>query len=938
VALALFLVPVSSGLAETSPKAGMGRVAEIEVRWEGTLGRTLNPRALIAFMPGIELTDAAVRRTLSNFYSTGLFSEVEVFTRPATHPISGEEEGTWVTAVVLLRGIRWAHDVRLVGNLGLKRRALTRVLRQAPNTPLDSSRISASRDALEDLYSEYGYAVATVQVELQPMPESHRIEVIYHLESGPRARVGNIRFRGDLGEATAAQLRQTLRTRTGKFYRRKQTAEDADRLRSGLAKQGHLQAEVGIPRQEYDATTHSIDLIFPVHAGPVFKIEVLGVPEQRLRRQESLTVLREHRFDAAQLTQDLLGVKDFYQRRGLYRAAPRFSLQGEGTERQLVIDIDLGEPFELVQIHLVGNGQVADEELLELLSTSLPRRFNPNSGRLVSQVLEEDLANLRSFYLLEGFLDVEIGPVVVTESNGELTITLPIQEGVRRRLVNFEFSGTQHFSGEELRAKLPLRRGGPFHPALLNSSLNILRTLYEDEGYSEPTIEPMLDWNAEGTLVDLTLQVREGPRSEVDRVIFRGHRRSRPEAIQRLLGFKSGDVISRRHMLQAERELYRLGIYSRVDVEMAPLGDLDGRRDVLVDVEEGQQWRLAYGFSYHSEDGLGGLLSLSRVNLRGRGDRLQLDMRGNEKERRIRLILDQPTLLPGKLPITFTLFREEEKRDAFDVEETGAQVSITRDWPTLRLGFLYDYRLVNLSQGSLDTPLDIGLVDREDRELELSSITPNLFIDRRDDPLSPSRGWSTALELEYAFPFFAAEANFLKFFGQQTFYRPLGRFGTLAASLRLGAIEGLHQILEPDSLVPEGLPNSQIPASERFFAGGRTSHRAYERDALGIPDQTLIPNESGGFLEVGGNGLAVLNLDYRFPISGDFGGLVFFDWGNVWADWRDIDPADLKAGVGFGFRYLSPIGPVRLEMGWKLDRESFEEAGPVLLLSFGDPF
>jgi outer membrane translocation and assembly module TamA len=128
---------------------------------------------------------------------------------------------------------------------------------------------------------------------------------------------------------------------------------------------------------------------------------------------------------------------------------------------------------------------------------------------------------------------------------------------------------------------------------------------------------------------------------------------------------------------------------------------------------------------------------------------------------------------------------------------------------------------------------------------------------------------------------------------------------------------------------------------ERFFAGGPTTHRAYSRDDLGILGQTLIlrPTGSGPTpAGVGGNGLLLLNLEYRFPIAGPFEGVAFYDTGNVWADWRRIDLGDLKAGAGAGLRWLSPIGPLRLDVAWKLDREPYEETKPVFSLSYGNPF
>jgi outer membrane translocation and assembly module TamA len=107
---------------------------------------------------------------------------------------------------------------------------------------------------------------------------------------------------------------------------------------------------------------------------------------------------------------------------------------------------------------------------------------------------------------------------------------------------------------------------------------------------------------------------------------------------------------------------------------------------------------------------------------------------------------------------------------------------------------------------------------------------------------------------------------------------------------------------------------------------------------LGIVGETLLDRGGGDFLELGGNGLFILNLDYRFPIAGPLGGTVFFDLGNVWADWRDLDPSDLEAGAGLGLRYRSPIGPVRISVGWKIDSQLRRSDKPVFFLSFGNPF
>ena len=192
--------------------------------------------------------------------------------------------------------------------------------------------------------------------------------------------------------------------------------------------------------------------------------------------------------------------------------------------------------------------------------------------------------------------------------------------------------------------------------------------------------------------------------------------------------------------------------------------------------------------------------------------------------------------------------------------------------------------------------------------------------------------------MERAFPSFSAEASFTKLFWQQTQYLSLGDWGTLAGSFRMGIIEPGSSGTELDPILPPDLPSAAIPISERFFAGGRTTHRAFERDSLGIPGQSLIERPDGSLLEVGGNGLLLFNLDYRFPISGAIEGVVFTDVGQVWGDWQKVDLDELRWGLGFGVRYASPVGPIRLEVGWKVDTRSFEDDDPVFLLSFGNPF
>ena len=450
-----------------------------------------------------------------------------------------------------------------------------------------------------------------------------------------------------------------------------------------------------------------------------------------------------------------------------------------------------------------------------------------------------------------------------------------------------------------------------------------------------------LIWNDERSLVDVIFKIFEGPRSEVARVIVRGQQRTLPSVIRRAADLGREQPLSAGRLLEAQRRLYGLGVFSRVDVKLAPGTPFGAERDVIIRVEEGAKRNVTYGVGYDSEDGVRGLLGIGHRNLLGRAIAGRLDIRASQRETQIRALVRQPFLGRSRWPVSYSLFRIEESRDSFDSKRRGAQIEAQRLAGSDRYGLLLNYREVRVADP--DPALQDLEIERELQNVEIFSLGPSLFFDRRDDPFDPRRGWSTNLVLEAAQPLLDADIEFLKMFGQQTYHLDLRRFGVVAASLRLGAIERASGNVV-DTTVPTGLPSSQVPISERFFAGGRSSHRAYRRDGLGVVGKTLLPfldPDDPAAMErlvaVGGNGLALVNLDYRFPIWGALGGVAFVDVGNVWADWRDVDPGEAKVGAGFGVRYLSPLGPIRAEIGWKMDREPEEESW-VATFSVGNPF
>jgi outer membrane protein insertion porin family len=931
-------------------------VAAVEIRSDAPLRDPAEARSLIAFAPGEPLTEAAVERTLRNLRASGLAETAAVYRRPA----EGAAAAGAVVAIVVIEASILVDAVRVEGDTGaLKAAELGRLIPQRPGTPLVSDRVVRGVFRLQDELREAGYFERSVRVVPQIDPERKRAVVVYRVQAGPRATVGTVEFEGDLGPFGREELLAPLRLKPGQPYRRAAAEEDAERLQDWLVTEArHRKARVDPPDVEYHAVTAGVNLTFPVEAGPRVEVVVEGAEIEKLRKEGLLPFLGDEGYDEALLLQAAGAIESWYQRRGHYDVEVATAEETAGGTLNVSLAVEPGPVYTLRGVLFQGNEEVGDATLRELMVTGERTLLAVGSGRLVDSVLEDDLDNIRAYYALQGYARAQIGPPIVERTTErDLVLAIPIVEGPRVLVGSLEFEGVHAFEPGELAKRIPLAEGGPFHPLLLEQSLESVRVAYAREGYdsaqvSGRRVEQAADAEAgedggepeDGAgRVDLTIEVLEGPQTVLDRVIVRGNQRTDEAVIRRAVGVRRGDPVSGSLLLEIERRLYGLGIFTRAEAELtpAPLGATT--RDLLIRVEEGQTRRLTYGAGYDTEDGFGGILGYSHGNLFGKGMRLTGDAQVRQENQQFRLFVDHPYFPGLGLPVTYALFRTQQRRETIEVEKVGTRVETVRGFDRVRLALAYQYQNVNnrvIGEGTSRTP-----AAREDQTQRVSSLAPSILIDHRDDPIDPHRGWSAGAELEWAFPFpFAAEADFLKLQVQHTYLLDTGiDLGTgrwiLAASVRAGGIEPLSGLDLDDPFIPPGLdlPSEEIFVAERFFGGGRNSHRAFERDRLGIPGETLFPDEDGDLVPSGGNGLLLINVDLRFPLFGALGGTIFYDTGNVWADWRDLDASDLRDGVGLGLRYLSPLGPLRFEVGWPLDRLPGDDT-LVFHFSLGYPF
>lgn len=299
--------------------------------------------------------------------------------------------------------------------------------------------------------------------------------------------------------------------------------------------------------------------------------------------------------------------------------------------------------------------------------------------------------------------------------------------------------------------------------------------------------------------------------------------------------------------------------------------------------------------------------------------------------------------------LQFTAFLEQAIRSSFNFSRRGVRTEYARRLGEhLTLGGRYALDRTRLFDEKIQ-PEDQLLIDRLFPRVRLSTFTGSVLRDSRDEVLDPSRGTVVGADGTLAARSAGSEVGFFKSFLQAFAYRRLpgrARF-IIAAGVRLGFAVGFERLVERRDengvpvLGPDGQPTvdvlAEVPASERFFAGGDTTVRGFVLDRLGTEET----RNAEGF-PTGGNGLAVVNLELRSPSWKGLGTVGFFDAGNVFKSAGDVSLGELRPTAGFGLRYRSPLGPLRVDLGFNLDRQQLSggarERGTVFHISLGQAF
>ncbi|HEY1492977.1 MAG TPA: BamA/TamA family outer membrane protein, partial [Candidatus Solibacter sp.] len=459
---------------------------------------------------------------------------------------------------------------------------------------------------------------------------------------------------------------------------------------------------------------------------------------------------------------------------------------------------------------------------------------------------------------------------------------------------------------------------------------------YFDNGFPRATFEWSSKPAAAPHRIDLVFTIHENQQEFVRAVVVTGLKITNPRLVSRNLLLNPGDPLSPTAMTNTQRRLYELGIFAKVDAAIENPDGETTRKFVLFNMEEAARYSMAFGVG--AEVGrIGGCQTcldapagttgfsprvswdVTRNNIWGLGHSLSLSTRVSTLEQRALLAYNWPRFQGNdRLTLTFTgLYLDSRDVRTFTSKREEVAVQLfQRISKASTLFYRYGYRRVSVDQATLKiSPFLINLLSQPVR---VGIVSAGWVLDRRDDPVDPHKGVFNTIDIGLAEHFIGSDVNYARFLLRNATYHPIGKRLVLARSTQIGDIYAFH---------PNGDALNAIPLAERFFGGGGTSNR-------GFPENQAGPRDNNTGFPLGGTALLFNQTELRFPLIGDnVGGVLFHDFGNIYSTAGSFSLRQTQRSlqdfnymvhaVGIGVRYRTPIGPLRLDLGYSINPPNF---------------
>jgi outer membrane protein insertion porin family len=846
---------------------------------------------LICLHEGDRLERHLLSQGIRRAFKKGIFLDIKAM-------VEDYQDGLKLRYIV--QEIPLVKDITINGNLWVSTGEIRDAFLFKEGKEFREEFIQRAKAGLITFYHRKGFINAKINIRTMDAGRNRK-DILIDIEEGLPLIIKKIN--------ASSEIMKYISLKDGSIFDMDVVESDIKDIEGFYKEEGYLNPVVG-PYSFQDG-----ELTIPVKKGPRLEISFKGNQAISTKKLLRAVDIPEYEELTDEQVEDMVNVvKRLYMSRGYYYVQVAAGIE---RKRDLVkLRFFIAEGKRVMLKGVLFDGAILSHDVLrEIIPLRLKEPYD-------TTILETSKESLERFYNALGYLHMKVVDMKeeFDEKGEEVKVRFVIDEGVQVRIASIDIRGNSAIGISRIRDVLRLEEGAPYNAVDIGDARYRVISLYRQHGYLDADVEVRSNFIKDR--VRLSFLINEGLPSYAGKVVIRGNQKTKDEIIMREIGIKEGQRYNYNELMSTREALFRLGIFDEVSIDLIGPFERDGRliRDMLVTVKESKAGTVDIAVGYGDYEQLRGSLEVNYRNLGGYNRQIGLGVEMNAVKNKYSLNFREPWLFNiPYFPLSLSL--QKESRRVINID--------TRDilYKVRRLSFIastekqmgrglkgsitYEYSSVkttDVAPGVVLSREDIGTVG-------ISSISPSLFYDTRDNPFDPSSGSLNGVVLKFASRAILSETDFIKGIFQSSWYFRLIKDVVFACSVRGGVAHAFGD-------------TEELPLVERFFLGGRTTVRGYSHDTLGPEGEDGSPT--------GGNVFALVNAEFRIPVRKGFGIVTFIDGGNVWQVVNDVG-FDLRFTAGIGLRYSTPVGPIRIDYGHKLDKLPDESAGE-LHFSIGHAF
>lgn len=756
--------------------------------------------------------------------------------------------------------------------------------------------------------SSYGSArPEPVYVEgagLEDMLDSvQRLSVDLGIKIFKREKVAGVIIKGNKRIESEA-IKRIIKTKEGNIYLARDLQDD---LKS-IYKMGYF----GDVRVETSTTPRGKVVTFQVAENETIRnIRIKGNRKFDDEKIKDVTYAKSGSIlNINNLRGDLQKIENLYKEKGYHHVKVTYDTRPV-SENRADIDfiIEEGEKVYVKTISFEGIKAYKSETLKDLMKTKEKGFFSwlTASGDLDHETLDQDVSKIAAYYHNHGYIHAKVAEPKLTYEGKQIYINIKIDEGSQFKVGNVDIQGDLIQPKSELLKEIKITKEKIYNREIIREDILMLQDIYSDAGYAYTDISPRIDRDPEKLKVDITYLVNKGSLVYFEKIIITGNTKTRDKVIRRELKVYEQELFSGKRLKRGARNLYRLNFFEDVKVNTSK-GSADDQMVLKVDVTEKPTGAFSFGAGYSSMDRMFVVVSVSQRNLFGRAQILNLQAQLGRRTTSYTLSFTEPWLFDIPLSAGFDIYNTTRDYDTYDKDSSGG---------TLRFGYpVFDYTRAYLSYNYDHAEIE-NITDKASSVIKdmagtnvAHTLAGVLRRDSRDRIFTPTEGSDSSITVKHAGTPMGGDVGFTKYVVDSGWYIPLF-WDTV------GLLHGRAGFIHGD-------PVGKLPVWERFYLGGMNTVRGY-----GWRDISPVDPVTGD--KIGGNKMVQFNVELLIPLIKKAGlrGVLFYDMGNAYDNGESINlsMSTLRESTGFGFRWYSPIGPIRLEYGYILDPDRRGDGG-----------